>query len=44
MYVSKRWMLTRSNEERLRVFERKMLQRIFGPVWENGLWHIRYNN
>jgi hypothetical protein len=28
----------------LGVFERKELQRIFGPVCENGFWHVRYNN
>jgi hypothetical protein len=28
----------------LRVFERKVLQRTFGPVCENGFWHVQYNN
>jgi hypothetical protein len=32
----------RINEESLRVFERKVLRRIFGAVCENGFWHIRY--
>jgi hypothetical protein len=37
-------MLTRATEESMRVFERKVLRRVFGPVWENGFWHMRYNN
>jgi hypothetical protein len=37
-------MLTRRNEECLRVLERKVFQRIFGPVYENGFWHIRCNS
>jgi hypothetical protein len=38
------WTLTKSSEGSLRVLERKVLQRIFGPVCENGFWHIRCNN
>jgi hypothetical protein len=44
MYGSERWTLTTNNIERLRVFERKMLRRIFGPACENGFWRIRYKN
>jgi hypothetical protein len=43
LYGSESWTLTRSNEENLRVFERKVLRRIFGAVYENGLWHMRHN-
>jgi hypothetical protein len=43
MYESKTLTSTRSTEESLRVFERKMLQRIFGAVCENGLWPIIMN-
>jgi hypothetical protein len=35
MYGSESWTLTRSNEESLRVSERKVLRRKFGPVSEN---------
>jgi hypothetical protein len=44
IYGSESWMLTRSNEESFRVFRRKMFQRIYGPVCENGFWCIRYNS
>jgi hypothetical protein len=43
MYGSESWTLTRNNEERPMAFERKVLQRIFGPVCENGSWHITVN-
>ena len=43
-YGSECWTLTKTNEERLRIFERKVLRRIFGPVNENGTWRIKYNN
>jgi hypothetical protein len=36
--------LTRSTEESFRVFERKVLRRILGPMCKNGFWHVRYNN
>jgi hypothetical protein len=33
-----------SSEERVAIFERKILRRIFGPVCENYLcWRLRYN-
>jgi hypothetical protein len=44
IYASESWTLIRGNEEGLRIFERKLLRRIFGPVCENGFWNIRYNN
>jgi hypothetical protein len=37
-------MLTRSNEESLRVFERKVLRRIFGSECESRFWFMRYEN
>jgi hypothetical protein len=37
-------MLNWYNEESLRVFERKVLRRILGPVCGNGFWHVRYNS
>jgi hypothetical protein len=33
--------LSRSDENTLTVWERKILREIFGPVKENGLWMIR---
>ena len=33
--------MTRAEEGKLRAFETKVLRRIYGPVKENGIWHIR---
>jgi hypothetical protein len=37
------WTLTKEGEGRLRLFERKVLRKIYGPISENGIWRIRYN-
>lgn len=38
------WTVTQSSEERVAIFERKILRRIFGPVCENYLcWRLMYN-
>jgi hypothetical protein len=38
------WALKGRNEQQLRIFERKILRKIFGPVQdENGIWRIRKN-
>jgi len=31
-------------ERALAVFERKLLRKIYGPVKENELWRIRWND
>ena len=39
------WTLTSRNEQQLRIFERKILRKISGPVQdENGFWRIRKNH
>lgn len=42
-YGSETWTLLQEHEEQLRIFERKVLRRIYGPICENGLWRIRRN-
>jgi hypothetical protein len=32
-----------AEENSLRMFERKLIRRIYGPVMENNVWRIRYN-
>jgi hypothetical protein len=32
-----------ANENALRAFERRILRKIFGPVWGRGEWRIPYN-
>jgi hypothetical protein len=44
-YGCEAWTLTSRDEQCLRVFERRILRRIFGPVQnEDGFWRIRMNN
>jgi len=44
-YGCEAWTLTNRNEQQLRIFERKILRKIFGPVQdENRLWRIRKNH
>jgi len=41
-YGCEAWTLTGRNEQQLRIFERKILRKIFGQVQdENGIWRIR---
>jgi len=39
-YGSESWTLTMEEERALVVFERKILQKMYGPVKENELWRI----
>jgi hypothetical protein len=43
-YGCKTWVLSKSDETILGVFERKILRAIFGPTNENGECRIKYNN
>jgi len=44
-YGCEAWTLTSRNEQQLRIFERKILRKIFGPVQdENGIWRIGKNH
>jgi hypothetical protein len=42
-YASETWTLSKTNERRLILFERKVLRCIFGAKQENGPWWKRYN-
>jgi len=42
-YGSETWVLSKSVETRLGVFERKFLRAIFGPTNDNGEWRIKYS-
>jgi len=41
---SETWVLSKSDEAILGVFERKISRAIFGPTNDNGEWRIKYNN
>jgi len=41
--VAGTWVLSKADELRLGVFERKILRRIYGPICEGAIWRSRYN-
>jgi hypothetical protein len=43
-YGSATWTPTQTTEQMLNTFERKILQRIYGPIQEGGRWRPRWNN
>jgi hypothetical protein len=43
MYGAETWVLSRTDELQLGVFERKILRRIYGPICEEAKWRSRYN-
>jgi len=44
-YGCEAWTLTTRDEQRLRIFERKILRKIYGPVQDKaGSWRIRMNH
>jgi hypothetical protein len=43
-YGAETWVLSKFDENILKVFERKILRAIFGPTNEHGEWRIKYNN
>jgi hypothetical protein len=45
LYGCETWSLVLREEHRLRVFENRMLRRIFGPKWEeDGSWRKLHND
>jgi hypothetical protein len=42
-YSSGTWTLTAKDENNLRIFERQILRKIFGPVNIDKVWRIRNN-
>jgi hypothetical protein len=42
-YGSETWTLTKSDQNLLRIFERKILRKIYGPIQEGDSWRIRNN-
>jgi len=43
IYGAETWALSKQDEYRLSIFERKILWRIYGPVIDKGEWRIRTN-
>ena len=42
-YASETWVLKETIIEKLLVFDRKILRRIYGPTKENQIWRIKIN-
>jgi len=43
MYGAETWVLSKVDELRLGVLDRKILRRIYGPICEGATWKSRYN-
>jgi len=43
IYACETWILKETITNRLMVFERKILRKLFGPTYENGYWRIKTN-
>jgi len=43
LYGSEAWCLTANDEENLRIWEGKVLRKIFGPICVAGYWRSRTN-
>jgi hypothetical protein len=42
-YASETWILKEAVIQKLLIFERKILGRIFGPIKENQIWRVKTN-
>ena len=42
-YACETWILKETIINRLMVFERKILRKIYGPTYENAVWRIKTN-
>jgi hypothetical protein len=42
-YIPKTWVLKEAIIQKLLVFERKILRRIFGPTKDNQIWRVKTN-
>ena len=42
-YASETWVLKETTIQKLLVFERRILRRIFGPTKENQIWRVKPN-
>jgi hypothetical protein len=43
-YAAETWTLNIFDENVLRIFERKIIRKIYGPVSEDSVWRVRFNS
>jgi hypothetical protein len=43
LYGCEIWAINIYYEEKIAIFEIKVLRKIYGPICDNGRWRIRYN-
>jgi hypothetical protein len=43
MYGCESWSLTKNEKNKINIFERKILRKIYGPTNDNGVWRIQCN-
>jgi len=43
-YGSECWTFSKKDGNRLRIFERRILRAIYGPVNDNDIWRAKYNS
>jgi hypothetical protein len=44
LYGSESWALVKTEGNKLKLFERKIPRKTYGPINENGNWRSRYNH
>jgi hypothetical protein len=40
LYGTESWNLSKADEEKLRIYVRRIMRRIYGPTCKNGVWRI----
>jgi hypothetical protein len=43
-YAKETWTLNISDENALRIFERKVIRKIYSPIYEDDVWWVRSNS
>ena len=44
LYRADSWTLSKATENKLQIFERKVLRKIYGPTQEADIWRVKYNS
>ena len=44
IYGGECWLLSKNDVNMFRIFERRILRMIYGPLRDNGIWRTRYSS